>query len=170
MKPVKLTELIDNGLECVPDEHLAWVDLETGSVVCLSRELIAAVEQSDEEALAGLAEWEKNDAALATAIVGDSGARFVRAPTKFDFDEYRQMERFIGTVENSEAAERLWRAIKGKGAFRRFKDTAERLGLLKQWFAHRDEALKRYVRGWAEAHHVPILEDTPPQAPSCGAP
>jgi hypothetical protein len=34
------------------------------------------------------------------------------------------MERFIGTVENAEAAEQLWRAIKGKGAFRYFKDTA----------------------------------------------
>jgi hypothetical protein len=44
------------------------------------------------------------------------------------------MERFICTVADGQAADQLWRAIKGKGAFRYFKDTAHRLDLLKQWF------------------------------------
>ena len=81
-------------------------------------------------------------------------------PSKFDFDEYRQMERFIGTLEDSAAAEELWRAVKGKGAFRYFKDTANRLGLLKQWYRYRDEAMKEFVSDWAEANKIPIVDDT----------
>src|SRR5437660_12323574 len=97
---------------------------------------------------------------LARCMVEDAWVRFVPLLDKFDFHEYRQMERFIGTVEDSEAAEQLWRAIKGKGAFRYFKDTASRLGLLERWYQYRDEAMKEFVVGWAEAHNVPLAGDT----------
>jgi hypothetical protein len=70
------------------------------------------------------------------------------------------MERFIGTVENTQAAEELWRAIKGKGAFRYFKDTGHRLGLLDQWYHYRDEAVKEHVIAWAEANQVTVEDDT----------
>jgi hypothetical protein len=132
MKPVKLSELIDD-LEFESDEYGSWVDLENGRVVRVSHSLIRAVEKGNEDA-ASLAEEEEVE--IARALVADSGERFVDAPGKFDFHEYRQMERFIGTVEDSAAAEQLWRAIKGKGAFRYFKDTAGRLGLLQQWYQY----------------------------------
>src|SRR5262245_42861563 len=69
------------------------------------------------------------------------------------------MERFIGTVEDDDAVNQLWRAIKGKGAFRYFKDTAHRLGLLEQWYGYRDEAMKECIVAWAEANNVPIVDD-----------
>jgi hypothetical protein len=109
MKPVKLSELIE-ALEFDSDEFGNWVDLQTGSVVRLAHSLISAVDEGDEEALETLADWEKEEVEIARAIVADSGERFVAAPAKFDFNEYRQMERFIGTVEDSAAAEQLWRA------------------------------------------------------------
>jgi hypothetical protein len=161
MKPVKLSELIE-ALEFDSDEYGNWVDLQTGSVVRLAHSLISAVEEGDEDALESLGDWEKEEMEIAKAKVADSGERFVGAPDKFDFHEYRQMERFIGTVEDSEAAEQLWRAIKGKGAFRYFKDTASRLGLLKQWYQYRDEAVKQFVIEWAEASQVPIVDDVKP--------
>ena len=111
-----------------------------------------------------LADWEKEEVEIAKAIVKDPGERFVVAPAKFDFNEYRQMERFIGMVEDSAAAEQLWRAIKGKGAFRYFKDTASRLGVSKQWYHYRDNAMKEFVRDWAEAHQIPVVDDTAPNA------
>ena len=159
MKPVKLSELIE-ALEFDSDEFGNWVDLQTGSVVRLAHSLISAVDEGDEEALETLADWEKEEVEIARAIVADSGERFVAAPAKFDFNEYRQMERFIGTVEDSAAAEQLWRAIKSKGAFRHFKDTANRLGMLKHWYE--DNTMKEFVRDWAEAHEIPIVDDTTP--------
>jgi hypothetical protein len=161
MKPVKLSEL-QQALEFDSDEYGNWVDLQNGSVVRLAHSLISAVEANDDEASEGLADWEKEEVEAAKAIVEDSGERFVAAPDKFDFHEYRQMERFIGTLEDTAVAEQLLQAIKGKGAFRYFKDTASRLGLLKQWYEYRDNALKEYVRDWAEAHQIPAVDDTTP--------
>ncbi len=87
---------------------------------------------------------------IARAVCDDNGERFIDAPDKFDFHEYRHMERFIETVEDGETAEALWRAIKGRGAFRCFNDTADRLGLLDRWFRYRDEAMKEFVIAWAK--------------------
>lgn len=156
VNPVKLSEIID-ALEFDSDEYGSWVDLEKGSVVRVSHSLIRAVEDGDAERMAG---WETEEVEAAKAVVADSNERFVDAPGKFEFHEYRQMERFIGTVEDSAAAEQLWRAIKGKRAFRHFKDTAGRLGLLEQWYQYRDSAVKGFVRDWAEAHQISIVDDT----------
>lgn len=158
MRPVRLSELLD-ALESDSDEHVTRVDLQEGRVVTVDRLVLSAMEEGDEEALRDLPDWQKPELEIARAIVEDSGERFVDAPDKFDFHEYRQMERFIGTVEDAEAAGQLWRAIKGKGAFRYFKDTASRLGLLRQWYQYRDAAIEKFVVQWAEARKIPFEDD-----------
>ena len=158
MKPVKLSELIE-ALEFESDERVTMVDLQNGCVVSVDHSVLGDLEEGDEESLRELPDWQKEEVEIARAIVEDSGDRFVDAPDKFDFHEYRQMERFIGTVEDAEAAEQLWRAIKGKGAFRYFKDTARRLGLLEQWYRYRDKAMKEFVIAWAEARKIPFADD-----------
>lgn len=155
MKPTKLSELIE-GLEFDSEEHVTRVDLQNGCVVTVEQSLLSALEEGDQEALP---DWQKPELEIARAMAEDSGERFVPAPDKFDFNEYRHMERFIGTLEDAGAAEQLWRAIKGKGAFRYFKDTASRLGLLERWFQYRDDALKQFVVEWAEANNVPCVDD-----------
>ena len=162
MKPVKLSELIE-ALEFDSEEHVTRVDLENGCVVMVDNTVMSAVEEDDDAALQELPDWEREQVEIARAIVADSGQRFVEAPDKFDFHEYRQMERFIGTVEDAAAAEQLWRAIKGKGAFRYFKDTASRLGLLQQWHRYRDDAVKEFIVEWAEAGKIPLVDDTKPE-------
>ena len=158
MKPVKLSELIE-ALEFDSEERVTRVDLQNGCVVTVDQSLLSALEEGDDDVLNDLPDWQKEGVEIARAIVEDSGERFVDAPDKFDFHEYRQMERFIGTVKNAEAAEQLWRAIKGKGAFRYFKDTASRLGLLDQWYRYRDEAMKEFVVTWAGANNVRYEDD-----------
>jgi hypothetical protein len=159
MKPVKISNLIE-ALESASDEYGSWVDLEEGRVVCVEHSLIRALEEGDGNG-GHVEEWEwaAEEVEIAREMVADADRRFVEAPNKFDFHEYRQMERFIGTVEDSDAAEQLWQAIKGRGAFRYFKDTASRLGLLQQWFQYREDAMKTFVRDWAGAHGIPIIDD-----------
>jgi hypothetical protein len=158
LKPIKLSELIE-ALEFDSDERVTNVDLQNGCVMSVDRSLLSAVEENDEASLGDLPDWQKPELEIARAIVDDSGERFVVAPDKFDFHEYRQIERFIGTVDDAGAAEQLLLVIKGKGAFRYFKDTASRLGLLKQWYQFRDEALKEFVVAWTEARQIPFMDD-----------
>lgn len=159
MNPAKLSELIES-LEFHSDEHSAWVDLETGRVVRLAHSLLEAVEDDGPDVLEDFPDWEAEEIALARAVVRDSGERFVGGPDRFDFHEYRQMERFIGTLENDKTTEELWRAIKGRGAFRHFKDAAHRLGVLEQWYQFRGDALREFVRSWAETNQIPFVDDT----------
>ena len=158
MKPVKLSALIE-ALEFDFEETRTFVDLENGCVVMVQRSVLSDMEEGDEEALSDLPDWQKDEVEIARAIVADSGKRFVTPPDKYEFHEYRQMERFIGTVRNAGAADQLSQAIRGKGAFRYFKDTADRLGLLNQWFQYRNDAMKEFVVDWAEDNNVPYEDD-----------
>jgi hypothetical protein len=143
----------------------ALFDRQMGRVVSVDRDVMNGVEEDDEERLDGLPDWQKDEVEIARAVCDDNGERFIDAPDKFDFHEYRHMERFIETIEDGEAAEALWRAIKGRGAFRYFKDTADRLGLLDRWFRYRDAAMKAFVIEWAEANNVPFEDDVAGSTP-----
>lgn len=156
-KPVKLSELIE-ALEFDSPDHITKIDLQAGRLVIVEECVLRAVEEGDEEALSEMAEKEEME--IARAIWNDAGERFVDGPDKFEFHAYRQMERFIGTLEDSEKAKQLWCAIKGKGAFRYFKDTAHRLGLLEQWYEYRDNAMKEFALEWAGANEVQVVDDT----------
>lgn len=161
MKAVKLSDLLDS-LHFNSPEASFFVDLQTGRVEMVTEMVLRTVEDEDEEeeTLDEDPDWQDEEFALAKAIAADSGERFLPAPSPFDFHEYRHMERFIGDLEDDRAAEELWRAIRGRGAFRCFKDTAHRLGLLDRWFSYRDSAMEKFVRDWAEANKVPVVENT----------
>jgi predicted nucleotidyltransferase len=62
---------------------------------------------------------------------------------------YRDMAEFVAGVHHRRAAELLDRAIAGRGAFRRFKDTLfEFPELREQWFRYRDARSRRRALRW----------------------
>lgn len=69
------------------------------------------------------------------------------------------MENFIHSIDDNEAANQLWRAIKGRGAFRYFKDTLYRLGIQQSWFDYLEEAQKEFVIEWAKENNVAFEND-----------
>jgi hypothetical protein len=71
---------------------------------------------------------------------------------------YRDMERFIASVEDPGRAERLAIAIRGRGAFRRFKDElARRPGELERWHAFSEERQRGRARSWLAAAGYRVL-------------
>lgn len=71
---------------------------------------------------------------------------------------YRDMEVFIDTLGEGRVADRLARAIQGRGAFRRFKDVlAETDGLLARWYGFSDDRHRGRARAWlADQGYAPI--------------
>jgi len=62
------------------------------------------------------------------------------------------MEVFIASVEDPGRAERLSIAIRGRGAFRRFKDELARgPGELERWYAFSEERQRGRARSWLAA-------------------
>jgi hypothetical protein len=156
---IKLYELVD-ALE-LPEGWGVYFDRESGRVLMLDPETLAAGDE-EEESLGGAAPVEELAAARAIET-GDP--RYLALPDRFDFHEYRHMERFVAGVADAGIADQLWRAIKGKGAFRHFKDTAHRLGLLDRWYQYRQQAMEEFMADWAEANGIAVDASPRPGGP-----
>ena len=86
------------------------------------------------------------------------GDDWIAAPSQWDLDEYRIMEKFICTVSDSHKYELLCAAIVGRGAFRRFKDTLYRVDLVDEWYSYKHEAFVKIAREWCERYGLKYKE------------
>ncbi|HUJ57189.1 MAG TPA: UPF0158 family protein [Kofleriaceae bacterium] len=102
------------------------------------------------------------EAVLNRQQVSENIRNFLRIEPASSREQYRWMEKFVGSVSDEALRERLIISIDGKGAFRRFKDVllaypAER----ERWFSYRAELLHWHMHGWLEEHGVQASNDPP---------
>jgi len=102
------------------------------------------------------------DAAARRARVAAHADRFLRVDPASSREQYRWMERFVGSVSEPALRERLLIAIDGKGAFRRFKDVllafpAER----ERWFSYRSELLHFHIQTWLDHMKIEVANQPP---------
>jgi hypothetical protein len=77
----------------------------------------------------------------------ETGALFVEPI--FSHEAYRDMQDFVGQLSDRRAVGLLTRALEGRGAFRRFKDTLfEFPDLRSVWFAFHDVRMRRRAIDW----------------------
>ena len=71
---------------------------------------------------------------------------------------YRDMQAFIASLDDAQIADRLDRAISGRGAFRRFKDTLSAWpDLMTRWHAFSEDRQRGRARAWlADAGYAAI--------------
>jgi ribosomal protein S18 acetylase RimI-like enzyme len=155
--PVKLSEIID-AMDFQLDESSAYLDKSTGEVVILMEEEMRAAEE--DEPLDDYAEWERESIQKAVKILYDDRENYPSLPTKWDIHEYRIMEKFCLSIEDQHISDSLYRAIKGSGAFRRFKDGVYRFGIQDDWYKYRYEAFKEIAIEWCEEREVEYIDDT----------
>ena len=110
-------------------------------------QVIEAIEMSDDFFTSF---WDtktgETDEVLAAEIENDP-KRFLRFSTKYEIHEYRIMEDFIEQLSPGKVQSDLSYSIRGKGAFRRFKESIRYHGLEQQWYdclekAYRDIAVR----------------------------
>jgi hypothetical protein len=175
---VDLADLID-ALDDASGEVSAYLDLESGEVIRITaeiqRELEAiatelAEESLDEEAYRaafaaavdrrGPPAWMRELLWEADAVDAGLGTRFLPVPGADSRAGYADMEAFIETVASRRVQEHLWGAIRGRGAFRRFKDAvsghpAER----ERWFAFRDGRTRQRALAWLADEGIEPVEE-----------
>jgi hypothetical protein len=144
--PVDLEEL-SMVLEGDPVHGGGRIDLRTGEVWPQS-----AIEYAEE---VGETDDETDD---------DDPGRWLWVQCEGSREGYRDMERFIDDFDDPPFADLLARAISGRGAFRRFKDTlSERPDLMTRWHAFSNDRQRGRARSWlAVEGHTP----TPPSSRS----
>ncbi|MEP7336628.1 MAG: UPF0158 family protein [Acidobacteriota bacterium] len=149
-------------------EHHYWLDKQTGRVILIDDEIADVLREGED--LSDLPDWQREMAEEMMALLralgelpGDEAGdeaelgRFVKVPKQESHDAYEVMEDFAETVANPHLRDLLEVALRGKGAFRRFKDVllsypAER----ERWFAFEDMRRREAVETWAREEGLEI--------------
>jgi hypothetical protein len=149
--PVKLQDVID-ALELTTDSTLYFLDRRTGEIEMITDEVWSAAENDD--LISEYPEWQRELILKAREI--QTTDHFVELPDKFDINSYEMMERFCREHPNQRISARLSDAIKGKGAFRRFKDMVSNLGIQDEWNRFEYLCFEEMAVEWLEAKGIPF--------------
>jgi hypothetical protein len=115
-------------------DQSSYLDLETGEVVSVMREIMDSDEIDEIERRVNL-----------------EPERYRIIPSIDSSEAYDDMVKFIDTVEDRHLAELLSVAICGRGAFRRFKDVLLSYPVERErWFEFQSDLMVRRVEEWLQ--------------------
>jgi hypothetical protein len=102
------------------------------------------------------------EAGLRRQQVADHIRNFLRVEPASSREQYRWMEKFVGSVAEPVLRERLIMSIDGKGAFRRFKDVLVSFPVERErWFSYRSELLRWHIHNWLVEHEITASNPPP---------
>src|SRR4051794_1140439 len=143
---INLKDIIEE-MEIQFEESRSLLNITTGEIVLVTSEDLRAVE--DEKTFDILPEWEQENKMIAIDVV-ENFENYIELPTKYEVNEYEIIENFCLTVSDQRKQESLLRAIRGKGAFRRFKDEIIDFEMEEQWYSYREECFKQIAIEWCQ--------------------
>ena len=79
---------------------------------------------------------------------------FIPLPTKEEVNDYQNMVNFTETIEDDKKRDWFENAIRGKGAFRRFRATLERFGMETAWYDFLEASHRELAIEWCEQHGI----------------
>lgn len=137
---IRLQQVIQ-AIEEADDVFTSFWDTKTGETVYLADSLMTG----------------EMDETLA-AEIERAPERYLRFPSKNDIHQYRIMEGFIDQLSPGKAQDELARAIRGKGAFRRFKQSVRYHGLEQRWYDYLAEAYRELAIRWCAEEGLEYVE------------
>ena len=151
---VSIKDVVDE-MDVLSEEHSAFLNRHTGELVTLSSEELSAAEEDDE--IVDYPEWQQEMIIKAREVI--SSDDYLPLPSKFDIHEYHIMEEFCCSIVDDEIREGLLDKIRGRGAFRRFKDDIHMNGMEEEWYRFRQEELEKIAIDWFEANQIPYAKN-----------
>lgn len=141
-------------------------DTLSGELVVLPEELMDGERLFDEAFAQSLPAWELDLLPIARAVAEDD-PRYVPLPEIGSDEMYRKMVEFIDSLPASRLKERLLDAVRGRGAFRRFKEVlAHHPDEEARWFRTRDAYVEHEAREWLETLGIEAVDVGPPAPPA----
>ncbi|MCP4447923.1 MAG: hypothetical protein GY811_21690 [Myxococcales bacterium] len=102
------------------------------------------------------------EAAQLKAKVAANIDGYVRVEPASSREQYRWMERFVGSVTEEPLQQRLLISIDGKGAFRRFKDVLLACPVERErWFSYRSNLLHWHIQTWLANNELAGVTEPP---------
>lgn len=151
---VKLADIME-GMDFEFADSKFLVNIKTGEVVFVYDKQLRDAEDGDPYDT--LPDWQQEEMELAYDII-ENEDKYVDLPSQFDINEYGMMEDFCFTVKDSDARKTLLQDIRGKGAFRRFKDRVSELGIVEDWYEYRDACYRQIAIDFCKQHGLEYTE------------
>ncbi|AHE97675.1 UPF0158 family protein [Thioalkalivibrio paradoxus] len=148
--PVSIQDVVD-AMQLPNDDWCSYLNVDTGEIVTVTDEDQRLIEGDVD--LDDVPAWQRE--ALPKAREALESDRFLALPQPFDIHEWSIMEEFADGLSDEDSRADVLDALRGPGAFRRFRSTIERLGIESDWYRHRDLAFERIAKDWLEANNVP---------------
>lgn len=151
---VKLKDITEE-MDIPFEESRSLLNIKTGEIVFVSSEDLRAAE--DDRPYDHLPEWEKENRMTAIDVI-ENFEDYLELPTKYDVNEYEMMENFCLIVSDQRKQESLLKAIKGKGAFIRFKDKIIDFEIEDQWYLYRNKCFRQIAIEWCQQNQINFIE------------
>ncbi|MEH7391429.1 UPF0158 family protein [Bacillus sp. JJ1474] len=151
---VKLQAIIEE-MEIQFEESRTFLSIKTGEIIVVTSDDLRAAE--DEEPFDHLPDWEQEDRKVANDVV-ENFENYKELPTKYELNEYEMLEDFCLTVSDQRKQDILLNVIKGKGAFRRFKDKIIDFEIENKWYSYREERFKQIAIEWCLDNNINFSE------------
>jgi hypothetical protein len=151
MAQVKLSAILD-VLDEINEMTEAFLDRRTGQIIVLSEEELLAAQAEDEPDYCP--EWQQKAIREARIILQaevDQPDRYIAMKDHFDIDEWEMMHLFAESLPDHRQASSLLSSIRGRGAFRRFKDHIYQMQLADAWYRFREEQYRLEALQYAAA-------------------
>ncbi len=162
---------LDDAFNNSSIELAYYLDQQTGEVVMVTDEIRRTLDEIYEElpeeedwadgafeaavSKRDLPAWEEEALSIAHMVEAGLGDRYIEIPRAESRDGYNDMEEFIATVDDRGLLNRLEDAIRGKGAFRRFKNVLlGHPGEQARWFQFRDSRVHDRILEWLEEEGI----------------
>ena len=151
---VKLKDVVEE-LNLVSNQTTAYLNQRTGELYLLTSEELSDLErhEDDEGETDHDPEWQREAMAKAREVTGSDD--WLELPDSFEIHEYQIMQEFCESILDKRISQKLLNAIRGSGAFRRFKEAIRFLELEDAWYQFRDSALEGIAIDWLEEHEIP---------------
>lgn len=150
MSAVVSVKDVANELDALMDGATAYLHRRTGELFTMSDDMKQL--QEDDTDPEELPPWQREIPPKLREVIESED--YLPLPTKFDIHEYAIMERFFRSLDDAATRDELLNAIRGRGAFRYFKDIIHCRGIQESWYRYRDAALERIVINWLEEHGI----------------
>ena len=151
MAKVKIDDVVEH-LEFASDMNKSFLNKKTGAVHLIPAEL-ERYGESDFDDDDFIPEWEKEIIPVIKDIKQNPD-NYIVMPDQFYINEYAIMERFCLSLEEETLRDKIYVAIKGSGAFQRFKNNINNYGIADDWYKYKDEAFREIAIEWCKENNL----------------
>ena len=146
---VSIKEIVE-GMEFQLEGAASFINLENGEVLTIEDEEMQAAK--DNEPVESFPDWQQEFITVAKEII--SSTNFLPLPSNQEINEYAIVKDFCFCIDDKRIKGIMIKSIKGRGAFRRFKEYIYRFNIEVHWFNFIHEKLFEIAKEWCDKNNL----------------